>query len=176
MVDLAALTDHVTAATDHGRAIHVHTPGPLPVRILPEVALEMLTHLLRHALTYGPPNTPGWLEVSRVGDRAVVVLEDHGPALVPSQRAHLFDPFTQVRSAPWSAEPNLRWVFASPTSSPAAMPTSWSASNPGAPTAASAWSSACRSLSTCTPGNTPFPSTTSDPPPRTSPPWSPGRA
>ncbi len=99
LTDMAMLVDHAASRVHRGRPVVVSTGEPLPVRILPEVLLEVLRYLLDHAATHAPAATAIHVETSRVGKLALLTVEDHGSTVPAELWPSLFHPFAHVRSS-----------------------------------------------------------------------------
>jgi signal transduction histidine kinase len=59
---------------------------------------QVLFNLVTNALKYSPPESPVRVIVDCVGDRASLIVEDHGPGVPPQDRTRIFDRFTRLES------------------------------------------------------------------------------
>jgi signal transduction histidine kinase len=76
--------------------IRVECDGSLPVRVAPDAILQILGNLLDNACKYSPDERLVRLIAERNGAHAVLAVEDDGAGIAPSERARIFERFTQL--------------------------------------------------------------------------------
>ena len=59
---------------------------------------QVLSNLVVNALEYSPPETRVRVSLRAAGPSVVLVVHNHGPAILPEVASHLFDPFVQGSS------------------------------------------------------------------------------
>ncbi len=77
----------------HGTVIEIKTEGDLSISIRPLAFERCLQNLLSNAEKYG---TNIWVSASRIDETILVIIEDDGPGLDPSQYDDVFKPFFRV--------------------------------------------------------------------------------
>lgn len=77
----------------HGTQIETKTEGDLAVAIRPLAFERCLQNLMSNAEKYG---THIWVSASRIDETILVIIEDDGPGLDPSQYDDVFKPFFRV--------------------------------------------------------------------------------
>jgi two-component system OmpR family sensor kinase len=95
-VELATLADDAVRdarAVSPDRPITATTNGPVTVIGDDARLRQVLANLVGNALVHTPAGTPVDVRVSRVGDRAVVEVVDHGPGMPPDVAARAFERF-----------------------------------------------------------------------------------
>ena len=105
-VDLTVVVDEVVSdarAIDRSRTIDLEMAGPMPVRGH-RGHLEQLVHnLVGNALIHTSAGSPVQVELGiradPEGDRAVLVVRDHGPGLTPDQADRVFDRFYRTSTS-----------------------------------------------------------------------------
>ena len=101
-VDLGAVVGEVVSdarTIDGTRPIELDVDGPVPVRG-DHGRLEQLVHnLVDNALSHTPAGTPVEVRVGAEGDRAILVVRDHGPGMAPDQAERVFDRFFRASAA-----------------------------------------------------------------------------
>lgn len=92
-IDLLAL------AAEEGARYEDCTVDGKPVEVVGDRALlrRMMRNLIQNAERHGSP--PVEVEVGREGNRAVVVVSDHGAGVAPSERENVFTPFFRARGS-----------------------------------------------------------------------------
>jgi signal transduction histidine kinase len=80
-------------AQSRDTAIHLSMDGPIPFRADPEDLQLVWTNLLENAVRYSQKGTSVEVAVTRDGERARVIFEDHGAGISPSDLPHIFDRF-----------------------------------------------------------------------------------
>jgi signal transduction histidine kinase len=97
--DLARLVREVigTCTLEHGRhRIVLRAPNPVPARIDPGYFRGALGNVVHNALIYSPASEPVDVRVySTKARRPTVTVRDRGPGILPSEAAHLFEPFAR---------------------------------------------------------------------------------
>ncbi len=85
------------ATARHGRRlIAVETNGPLPVRAAQDAIEQVLGNLIDNAVKYSPEGGPIRLLGLRLGDNAVLAVEDAGAGIPCADRERIFDRFAQL--------------------------------------------------------------------------------
>lgn len=105
-VDLGEVVDEVVSdarAIDGSRVIDLDMAGPVPVHGH-RGHLEQLVHnLVDNALFHTPAGSPVQVELGvrsdPEGDKAVLVVRDHGPGLTPDQADRVFDRFYRTSTS-----------------------------------------------------------------------------
>ena len=69
----------------------------LPVRADPARLMQVLGNLLSNAIKHSPPNASVKVAIVRRGERARVLVRDHGPGIPAELAPRLFEPFAQAR-------------------------------------------------------------------------------
>ncbi len=77
----------------HGTVIEINTEGDLGISLRPLAFERCLQNLLSNAEKYG---THIWVSASRIDETILVIIEDDGPGLDPSQYEDVFKPFFRV--------------------------------------------------------------------------------
>lgn len=101
-IDLAALVGEVVAdarAIDGTRPLQLDAPDPVPVLADATRLEQLVLNLVANARAHTPAGTPIEVRVSAEGDKAVLVVRDHGPGLDDDQAARVFDRFYRGGSA-----------------------------------------------------------------------------
>jgi signal transduction histidine kinase len=80
-------------AQSRDTAIHLSIDGPVPFRADPEDLQLVWTNLLENAVRYSQKGASVEVAVTRSGDRARVIFEDHGAGISPGDLPHIFDRF-----------------------------------------------------------------------------------
>ena len=98
-VDAAELL--VEAATEAqagacGDRVRVRCDATLPVRVAPDLALQILGNLVDNACKYAPEDSPVWLIGERDGAQAVLAVEDEGGGVPAAERERIFERFTRL--------------------------------------------------------------------------------
>jgi signal transduction histidine kinase len=98
-VDAAELL--VEAATEAqagacGDRVRVRCDATLPVRVAPDLALQILGNLVDNACKYAPEDSLVWLVGERDGADAVLAVEDEGGGVPPAERERIFERFTRL--------------------------------------------------------------------------------
>ncbi|MGQ9677158.1 MAG: PAS domain-containing sensor histidine kinase, partial [Chloroflexota bacterium] len=100
-VDLAAfiqeLLQRSSASMDVKRVKLSVEPGLPPASADPDRLERILSNLLSNAFKYSPPGTPIETRVSRRGDQALVVVQDHGQGIDPEDLPHIFERFYRAK-------------------------------------------------------------------------------
>jgi signal transduction histidine kinase len=81
-----ACGDRVRVRCDHG----------LPVRLAPDLVLQILGNLVDNACKYAPEDSPVWLIGERDGAQAVLAVEDEGGGVPVAERERIFERFTRL--------------------------------------------------------------------------------
>ena len=82
------------------RPLSAHVPQEVPmVPMDPVLIQQVIVNLLENAIRYTPESSPIEVEVSRVGDEAIVQVKDRGPGIDEEESKRLFDRFYRGRSA-----------------------------------------------------------------------------
>jgi two-component system OmpR family sensor kinase len=105
-IDLGAVVADVVSdarTIDPTRTIGLDLAGPVPV-LGDRGRMEQLVHnLVGNALAHTPAGTPVEVRVGtssdRDGDRAVLVVRDHGPGLTPEEADRVFDRFYRASTS-----------------------------------------------------------------------------
>ena len=88
---------------DGARAIHLESDGPVTVLGDPGRLEQLVHNLVGNALSHTPAGTPVHgrvgVESTADGDRAVLVVRDHGPGLTPDQADRVFDRFYRASTS-----------------------------------------------------------------------------
>jgi signal transduction histidine kinase len=79
-----------------GDRVRVRCDRSLPVRTAPDVVLQILGNLVDNACKYGPEDRPLWLVGERVGNDAVLAVEDDGAGVPAAERERIFERFTRL--------------------------------------------------------------------------------
>ena len=100
-VDAAELL--VEAATEAqagtcGDRVRVRCDATLPVRVAPDLVLQILGNLVDNACKYAPEDSLVWLSGERDGADAVLAVEDEGGGVPPAERERIFERFTRLES------------------------------------------------------------------------------
>ena len=109
-VDLAVLAADACSdavAADRGRPVTLVAPEPVVVLGDEAHLRQAIANLVSNALSHTPPGTAIEVRATKVaapagdgvGDRAEVVVRDHGPGLDPTSVDHVFDRFWQADTA-----------------------------------------------------------------------------
>jgi two-component system osmolarity sensor histidine kinase EnvZ len=77
----------------HGTVIEIKTEGDLGISLRPLAFERCLQNLLSNAEKYG---THIWVSASRIDETILMIIEDDGPGLDPSQYDDVFKPFFRV--------------------------------------------------------------------------------
>jgi signal transduction histidine kinase len=98
-VDAAELL--VEAATEAqagacGDRVRVRCDATLPVRVAPDLALQILGNLVDNACKYAPEDSLVWLVGERAGNDAVLAVEDDGAGVPAAERERIFERFTRL--------------------------------------------------------------------------------
>jgi signal transduction histidine kinase len=102
LADLVRRSVRSREAPDHRFHLDL-TPVVLP---LDQVMIDrVVDNLVRNAGRHTPPGTNVWVRVAPDDDGAIVVVEDDGPGVLPSDRERIFEPFQQGRRASTQASP-----------------------------------------------------------------------
>jgi signal transduction histidine kinase len=83
-------------AAAHGQAVAVHLLDTCAVRADREWLAQVLLNLLDNASKYGPADQTITVRVSRLQDRARLVVEDEGPGVPARDRRRIFEPFVRL--------------------------------------------------------------------------------
>lgn len=96
-------------ATASGKGIRLETSvAPLPVMAFdPDLVARLLDNLLSNAVKFSPPQSLVRVELSAVGDEAVIRVRDQGPGILPEERHRLFKPFERLSARPTAGEKSL---------------------------------------------------------------------
>jgi two-component system, OmpR family, sensor kinase len=95
-IDLRAVVADAVAdaqTIDSTRRIRLRADGEVPVAGDDARLGQIIDNLLGNALTHTPRGTPVDVGVSVRGDRAVLLVQDHGPGMTAEQASHVFDRF-----------------------------------------------------------------------------------
>jgi signal transduction histidine kinase len=68
----------------------------LPVRLAPDLVLQILGNLVDNACKYAPEDSPVWLVGEREGAQAVLAVEDEGGGVPAAERERIFERFTRL--------------------------------------------------------------------------------
>jgi len=105
-VDLGTVVAEVVSdarTMDGARAIHLESDGPVTVLGDPGRLEQLVHNLVGNALSHTPAGTPVHVRVgvesTADGDRAVLVVRDHGPGLTPDQADRVFDRFYRASTS-----------------------------------------------------------------------------
>jgi signal transduction histidine kinase len=79
-----------------GDRVRLRCDRSLPVRLGPDVVLQILGNLVDNACKYGPEDRPVWLVGERDGTDAVLAVEDDGAGVPPEERERIFERFTRL--------------------------------------------------------------------------------
>ncbi len=104
-VDLAELArevmaDTVPLALQRGSALDLQATGAVPVEGDAVALRLLLRNLIDNALRHSPPGTPVAVGVERLGDQAVLRVDDAGPGIPPDDRERVFDRFYRRSATP----------------------------------------------------------------------------
>jgi signal transduction histidine kinase len=98
-VDAAVLLTEAAAearAGGHGERVRLRCDRRLPVRLAPDVVLQILGNLVDNAGRYSPEDRPVLLVGERLGTDAVLAVEDDGAGVPPQERERIFERFTRL--------------------------------------------------------------------------------
>jgi signal transduction histidine kinase len=79
-----------------GDRVQVRCDGSLPVRLAPDLVLQVLGNLVDNACKYGPEDQPVWLVGERDGHQVVLAVEDGGAGVPAAERERIFERFTRL--------------------------------------------------------------------------------
>ena len=99
-IGLAGLAEDVVASirTTTERDITLDVRHPAVVLGEEKRLRQVLTNLVTNALKYCPDDTPVGVIVDSTGDRASLMVQDHGPGVPEQDRARIFERFTRLES------------------------------------------------------------------------------
>ncbi|MCA1856810.1 sensor histidine kinase N-terminal domain-containing protein [Massilia oculi] len=97
----ATVQDWVQASFTHGIDLGYEPPegasaAPLHIAGNALMLRELLSNLIDNALRYTPPGGSVTVRVRRDGEHALLEVEDTGPGIAPSERAHVFERFYRI--------------------------------------------------------------------------------
>jgi two-component system OmpR family sensor kinase len=95
-VDLAGITREAVAdcaVVDDERPITLDAGSPIVVLGDEQRLRQLVANLVRNVLDHTPPGTPFEVSVRVDGDRAVLVVMDHGPGIAPEHLPKIFERF-----------------------------------------------------------------------------------
>jgi signal transduction histidine kinase len=76
--------------------VRVRCDHGLPVRLAPDLVLQILGNLVDNACKYAPEDSLVWLIGERDGAQAVLAVEDEGGGVPAAQRERIFERFTRL--------------------------------------------------------------------------------
>jgi signal transduction histidine kinase len=79
-----------------GDRVRVRCDAALPVRLTPDLVLQIIGNLVDNACKYAPEDTPVWLSGERDGAVAVLAVEDEGGGVPAAERERIFERFTRL--------------------------------------------------------------------------------
>jgi len=79
-----------------GDRVRVRCEHGLPVRLAPDLVLQILGNLVDNACKYAPEDSPVWLIGERDGAQAVLAVEDEGGGVPAAERERIFERFTRL--------------------------------------------------------------------------------
>jgi signal transduction histidine kinase len=79
-----------------GDRVRLRCDRSLPVRLAPDVVLQVLGNLVDNACRYSPEDRPVWLLGERDGASAVLAVEDDGGGVAAADRERIFEQFTRL--------------------------------------------------------------------------------
>jgi dedicated sortase system histidine kinase len=79
----------------------------VPLQGAPDLLAQMLDKLVENAVDFAAPGTPVRIALSRVGERALLRVENEGPVLPDAIRESLFDSMQSLRGAASAGVPHL---------------------------------------------------------------------
>ena len=79
-----------------GDRVRVRCDHRLPVRLAPDLVLQILGNLVDNACKYAPEDSPVWLIGERDGAQAVLAVEDEGGGVPAAERERIFERFTRL--------------------------------------------------------------------------------
>ena len=88
--------DTLTAAADKNKISLKLTGEPLTIRGVPQVVGEMIYNLCDNAVKYNKPEGSVTVDVSRVGEEAVLTVSDTGIGIPYAHRSRVFERFYRV--------------------------------------------------------------------------------
>ena len=88
--------DTLTAAADKNKISLTLTGEPLTIRGVPQVVGEMIYNLCDNAVKYNKPEGSVTVDVSRVGEEAVLTVSDTGIGIPYAHRSRVFERFYRV--------------------------------------------------------------------------------
>lgn len=97
-VDLGELTatalEHLLPiAEERGVSLHFAQPSPVPVRLLPERALSLITNLVLNAVQHSASGGAVSVSLKTGEGKAALAVEDTGAGIDPKALPHIFDRF-----------------------------------------------------------------------------------
>ena len=102
LVDLSRITAEVrgdVAVTAAERTLALQAPEPVPVLADQMRLRQVVSNLVRNAVVHTPAGTAIEIGVGRQGDRAELLVVDHGPGLSDEARERVFEPFYRADPA-----------------------------------------------------------------------------
>jgi signal transduction histidine kinase len=102
-IDLALTVRRVASnfeslGEERGVGCVIEAPGSLPAEVDPPKVERVLLNLLSNAFKFTPAGGTVRIAVRRVGERAVVEVEDTGPGIPPEQGEAIFERFRQLEA------------------------------------------------------------------------------
>jgi signal transduction histidine kinase len=79
-----------------GDRVRVRCDVALPVRLTPDLVLQIIGNLVDNACKYAPDDSPVWLSGERDGAVAVLAVEDEGGGVPAAERERIFERFTRL--------------------------------------------------------------------------------
>jgi signal transduction histidine kinase len=94
--DIGAFVRELVAGADvvAGRRLDLDT-APLTIPADVVMVERIVDNLLRNAVRHTPGDSRIWVRVERMGDGALLTVEDDGPGVAPEDRGRIFDAFKQ---------------------------------------------------------------------------------
>ncbi len=93
----SSINEMLPFAVQHDNTLELAgTDDGIIVRIDAGRTKQVLANLISNACKYSDPDTPVTVRVERVGDAAIVFVQNFGPGVPESFRAQIFDAFTQA--------------------------------------------------------------------------------
>jgi signal transduction histidine kinase len=93
------VADKISAANPD-RVIALDVSGDVTGSFDPDRAAQLLCNLLENAVAYGPPDDRVRVRLAGHQEAVEIVVENGGPAILPRERAVLFDPFRRGAAQP----------------------------------------------------------------------------
>jgi signal transduction histidine kinase len=92
-ISRAVIAEFGTRAAEREASFELESEAPCWVLADPGAIARIVRILLDNALRFGPPGHPITVEVSSVGDRAVLAVQDRGPGVPSDERGLVFERF-----------------------------------------------------------------------------------